>query len=38
VGDPVQGVVDVPVAPTAIGKLGKHGEHGKSPTAAEDAD
>jgi len=38
VGDPVQGVMDVPVAPTAIGKLVKLGEHGKSPTAAEDAD
>ena len=38
VGDPVQGVMDVPVAPTAIGKLGKLGEHGKSPTAAKDAD
>jgi hypothetical protein len=38
VGDPVQGVVDVPVAPTAIGKLGKLGEHRKSPTAAKDAD
>jgi hypothetical protein len=38
VGDPVQGVVDVPVAPTAIGKLGKLGEHSKSPTTAKDAD
>ena len=38
VGDPVQGVMDVPVAPTAIGKLGELGEHGKSPTAAKDAD
>jgi hypothetical protein len=38
VGDPVQGVMDVPVAPTAIGELGKLGEHGKSPTTTKDAD
>jgi hypothetical protein len=38
VGDPVQGVMDVPVAPTTIGELGELGEHGKSPTAAKDAD